>query len=98
MAKKTTTVSSDTKYTVAAGNSYISDGIVYGPGVEIPASVFADADFLQAQVDASKIIATAPAASSDTAAAAAAAAAAVASSGAAAAGTASATASAEGAK
>lgn len=97
MAKKTTTVSSDTKYTVAAGNSYISDGIVYGPGVEIPASVFADADFLQAQVDASKIIATAPAASSDTAAAAAASSGAAAA-GTAAAGTAAATASAEGAK
>ena len=62
MAKKST--SNGTKYTVAPGNSYTSGGVVYGPGDKIPASLFGDSDFLQAQVDAGKLVAVATAAAS----------------------------------
>jgi hypothetical protein len=57
MAKKST--SNGTEYTVAPGNSYTSGGVVYGPGDKIPASLFGDSDFLQAQVDAGKLVAIA---------------------------------------
>ena len=59
MAKKST--SNGTEYTVAPGNSYTSGGVVYGPGDKIPASLFGDSDFLQAQVDAGKLVAVATA-------------------------------------
>lgn len=49
----------EAKYTVAPGNSFTSQGIIYQGGDDIPAAVFADKSVLAAFVSEGRIIETA---------------------------------------
>jgi hypothetical protein len=56
MAKRTDNSAAISGYIVGPNASYVNKGISYGPGATIPAEIFTDKKFFEAEVSAGKII------------------------------------------
>ena len=56
MAKKSDNSAAISGYIVGPSASYVNKGISYGPGATIPAEIFTDKKFFDAEVSAGKIL------------------------------------------